>query len=127
MGKGKGNGPSRSVTAAELLFAKNLSLICYDFERVSNHTQPRFLTGYLVARYVCSYTPLTPLNCFSALHFITLASLTLSPLCSPAHSFRSLPCGIVEIPKYLFTLWTRLTGAIAFVVVIGNTPDKLSI
>ena len=39
-----------------------------------------------------------------------------------AHSLCSLPRGTVEIPEYVFTLRTQLTGINAIVVVIRNTP-----
>ena len=37
-----------------------------------------FLTGHLVACHICSLAPLTSLTCFLKLHFVTLASFTVS-------------------------------------------------
>ena len=42
-----------------------------------------------------------------------------------AHSLGFLPRGTVEIHEFVFTLETRLTGIIAFVIVSTNAPrDK---
>ena len=64
-----------------------------------------FWKGHSVARYVCSLAPLTLLTRSAALCFATLASLTLlaRSVHGLAHSLCSLPCGMVEICKSVFT------------------------
>ena len=39
-----------------------------------------------------------------------------------AQSLHFLPCGTVEILKYVFTLWSRFTGTNAFFIFTRNTP-----
>ena len=80
-----------------------------------------FLTGHLVARYVRSLAPLTPLTCSAALHFATLASLAHS-VHRLAHSLRSLPRGTVEIYESVFTLKSRFMGTNAILVITRNAP-----
>ena len=66
-----------------------------------------FWKGHLVACYVRSLAPLTPLTRSAALCFATLASLACS-VHGLAHSLRSLPCEIIEIHESVFTLKSRL-------------------
>ena len=53
-------------------------------------------------------------------HFAYLLYLQACTVCN-AHPPCSLPCGMIEINEYMFTLKTRLKVTIAFVVVTGNT------
>ena len=66
----------------------------------------------MVARYVRSLTPLTPLTRSAAqrsVHWL-------------AHSLCSLPRETVEIFEYVFTLLSRFTGTNAFLALTRNTP-----
>ena len=51
-------------------------------------------------------------------------SLCIPPL-GYAHSLCSLPLGRVKNHEYVFTLKTRSTGRIAFVLLTRNTPFKM--
>ena len=62
--------------------------------------------GHLVARYICSLAPLTPLTRSALLRLATLTSLACFFHGLP-HSLRSLPRGTVEILEYVFTLLSR--------------------
>ena len=79
-------------------------------------TQYRFLMSHSFARYVFSLAPLTPVASFAVLSLLCLLAPFLGLLTHFAHSL------VWQWNSYGFTLKTRLTGKIAFVVDSGNTP-----